>query len=642
MKKYLATVILLTLSLSLVAQRPALVPLPQKIEWQEGAFKLPENIHIELSNDSILPVAEHLKDKLARYGTSAQIGSEGIIQFEIVPMVDLLNHQEAYNIAVTQRGVRVQAATLHGLFNAVQTLDQLILEDSMIPLCEISDAPAFSWRGYMVDVGRNYQSMELLREQIEVMAALKLNLFHFHLTEDVAWRLRLNSFPDLTAPEHMTRDHGLYYTEDQIKELQSLCEELYITFMLEIDMPGHSAAFTRATGYDMQSPEGLEIVLKILDEVTTRYNFQYLHIGADEVKITNKDFLPTVAQFLEERGITVVGWQPGGNLPTTAWRQLWSEAATEVAEAQGLVQIDSRNLYVNHMDALECVPSIFNHQVCDVPSETPTKKGATLCLWNDRRLRRGEDNLRHNPLYPAMFVFAERLWQGGGKPGSYVGVDSRPDRLSDFREFEDRMMQLRERSFGELDFPYVPQADIEWSVLGPYDNQGDLARQFHPEKVVDLTSLRPDTTLVGGTIVWQHFWNPIVKGHYTDLPENSTFYAYRRVWSDEGGEVDMWIGFNDFSRSYMTDSPKLGTWNNLGSKIWINGEEIAPPRWRRAGERGDMEYPYEDENYIMRSPQRVRLRKGWNDLLVKCPISTFATGIWYAPNKWMFTAVILE
>ncbi|HRF25527.1 MAG TPA: family 20 glycosylhydrolase, partial [Chitinophagaceae bacterium] len=81
----------------------------------------------------------------------------------------------------------------------------------------ITDWPAFSWRGYMIDVGRNYIEMNLLKQQIDVMATHKLNVFHFHATEDIAWRIAIKQYPQLTSPEFMLRNKGMYYSEDEIK-----------------------------------------------------------------------------------------------------------------------------------------------------------------------------------------------------------------------------------------------------------------------------------------------------------------------------------------------------------------------------------------------------------------------------------------
>jgi N-acetyl-beta-hexosaminidase len=168
--------------------------------------------------------------------------------------------------------------------------------------CTITDWPAFSWRGYMIDVGRNYMEMNLLKQQIDVMAAYKLNVFHFHATEDIAWRIAIKQYPQLTSPEFMLRNKGMYYSEDEIKELIAYCKERHITFVPEIDMPGHSAAFKRAMGVDMQSDSGIVILKNILKEFCTTYDVDYIHIGADEVKITNKNFVPEITNYIESFG----------------------------------------------------------------------------------------------------------------------------------------------------------------------------------------------------------------------------------------------------------------------------------------------------------------------------------------------------
>ncbi len=133
----------------------------------------------------------------------------------------------------------------------------------MVPACHILDQPVFAWRGFMNDVGRNFQSMRSLKAQIDVMSRYKLNIFHFHFTEDIAWRLSSKQYPQLTAPGNMLRNKGMYFAEEEMKELIRYCEDRYITLVPESDMPGHSAAFTRAMGFDMQSNSGLTVVKNI-------------------------------------------------------------------------------------------------------------------------------------------------------------------------------------------------------------------------------------------------------------------------------------------------------------------------------------------------------------------------------------------
>jgi hypothetical protein len=123
------------------------------------------------------------------------------------------------------------------------------------------------------------------------------------------------------------------------------------------------------------------------------------------------------------------------------------------------------------------------------------------------------------------------------------------------------------------------------------------------------------------------------------LEENTTWYAATEIWSESDTTARFRIGFNNFSRSYVTDSPAEGTWNNLQSKIFINGQEIAPPKWKQAGAKATLELPLIDEGYEFREPHKVQLKKGWNRILVKLPVGSFKSTYWGNPVKWMFTVV---
>src|SRR5690606_39524104 len=106
-------------------------------------------------------------------------------------------------------------------------------------------------------------------------------------------------YPQLTRPETMTRFAGQSYSEEELKELIQYCKDRFITLIPEIDMPGHSAAFTRAMGYNMQSDSGLITVKQILEDFCDTYDVPYVYIGADEVEITNEAFLPAMIETIE-------------------------------------------------------------------------------------------------------------------------------------------------------------------------------------------------------------------------------------------------------------------------------------------------------------------------------------------------------
>jgi hexosaminidase len=624
---------------------PSIIPLPQSLTWKKGAFPLYASKTIVIKDERLRKEAQALqsyfKEKGLDFGIADKASTgEPYIVLEIDKQITAPQFkEEAYRLNVDDRTIRIAASSTQGIFNGIQTLRQLNRDNVIINACDITDWPAFSWRAYMIDVGRNYQSMESLKQQIDVMGRHKLNIFHFHPTEDVAWRIAIKQYPELTAPEHMTRNKGLYYTEAEIKELIAYCKERYITFIPEIDMPGHSAAFKRAMKTDMQSDSGLVYVKNILKELIETYDFPYIHIGADEVKITNKNFVPEVSKYIQSFGKQVIGWEPGGNFIDHTIRQMWMDDNAHIADQGNIQYVDSRHLYINHMDPLEAVTTIFNRRISNVDKANANAIGATLCTWHDRAAGTATDVLNMNPVYPGILTFAERIWRGGGKQGWVAAIGSPGDSgTQQFMEFENRLLDQQKLNFSNYPFPYKRQSASTWKLYGPYANGGALTKSFAPENK-GIAKLKPVKEVVGGTIIWRHWWAPLISGVLEDAKENTTWYASSRIWSDEDTVADFWIGFNNLSRSPATDSPKPGTWDNHQSKLWVNGTLIDPPAWKRGGQKGHSEIPLVDEGYEYRAPTKIVLKKGWNEVLLKSPIGGFKGKDWQNPEKWMFTFV---
>ncbi|HTM98633.1 MAG TPA: family 20 glycosylhydrolase [Pedobacter sp.] len=628
-------------------QEAAVIPKPKMRVNAKELFPLYKVKQISYTSDSLKTEALLVQKSLATLGIKATIGKNlpnigsPFIKLEIGGLIPVDKNKEAYHLKVDSEKIVVRANTRTGIFYGIQTLKQLARDGFFVNAVDIKDSPAFAWRGYMVDVGRNYQSMSLLKQQIDVMAANKLNVFHMHLTEDIAWRLAIKSYPELTSPQYMERNKGMYYTTAEIKELITYCRERSIQFVPEIDMPGHSAAFKRAMKVDMQSDSGLVIVKNILKELCETYDFPYIHIGADEVKITNKNFIPEILAFLKSLNKKVIGWEPGANFNESTIRQLWMDDAGLTGGKTKIQYIDSRHLYLNHMDPLESVVTIYNRQLADVDFGNNEALGATLCLWPDRAVANENDVLRMNGVYPAMLAFAERSWLGKGYKGWVANMNLHGKQaLNEFKEFEGRLLDHQKQYFTGLSFPYQEQSTVSWQLYGPYANAGDLKKTFEPENV----DFKPDEVLaqqitVGGTIILRHWWAPKIKGALVDPAQNTTWYAFRKIWSDEDTTKDFWIGFGNPSRSQATDSPPAGQWDTHGSAIWLNNALILPPSWLHAGQKGNLEIPLADEGYECRLPTALKLKKGWNIVKVKAPIGSFNGKNWNNPEKWMFTFV---
>lgn len=583
-----------------LTEKPALIPMPKQVNWKEGYYtinpakSLEQQVNIELVKTNGLAKSNAIENK------------------------------EAYELKVTPTQITIKAATQQGVFNAMQTLEQLARNGQTIETVEIKDAPSFAWRGYMIDVGRNYLSMNLLKQQIDIMAKYKLNVFHFHATEDIAWRIAIKQYPQLTAPEHMLRNKGMYYTEAEIKELIAYCKARNILFVPEIDMPGHSAAFKRAMKVDMQSDSGMVYVKNILTEFCTTYDIPYIHIGADEVKITNPNFIPEVSKHIQSFGKKVIGWQPGGNFLDSTIRQLWLDDLGKITSDKQLQYIDSRHLYLNHMDPLEAVTTIFNRQIAVRDSGNNNALGAVICTWHDRAVATQADVLQMNPVYPAMLAFAERSWRGGGKPGWIANVSDGD--VTAFAEFETRLINHQLQNFQGFSFPYQPQASIDWKLYGPFAKDADAKDNFVK-------------TVKGGTIVLRHWWAPMIKGAIDSIKPNQVWYATTQIWSEENSTQPFWIGFNNLSRSPASDSPPAFEWNDHHATVMVNGEIVPPPIWNRAGQKGNSEIPLIDEGYEYREPTMIHLKRGWNDVRIKIPIGKLSGKDWQNPSKYMFTFV---
>lgn len=621
-----------------------IIPQPQKATWSSAYLSLKNGVLLP-DNLAAFPQVKSVIDSFFKEN-EIQIYTRGEnskaikLTLKLVETSPEIKDKEGYTLQINKAGISITALDAAGFFYAVQTLRQFNLKHKKIQMVDIVDQPAYHLRGFLVDVGRNFQPMEMLKQQLDVMAHYKLNLLHFHFTENVAWRLESKQYPGLTAASNMTRWKGDFYSVEDFKELIRYAKDRHITLLPEIDMPGHSEAFKRFFGVDMQSAEGIGYLKELLKEFRTTYpEIEMLHIGGDEVKITNPNFMPEITRYVESLGYqTTVGWSPGSNLLPETIKQLWM-GGPEALPAQG-VFIDSKHLYINHMDPLETVITLFYRKFGQEGKSTPQLPGAILCSWPDRAVAQPIDMFYQNAVYPALLTFAERSWRGGGLNHWVCNLPTKGgEALEDFKNFETRLLYHKDKYFKDKPFPYVKQTNMKWELIGPFNNGGDLSKAFPIEKNPYNGKLKVAKTQVGGTVILRHWWADILQGAIDHPKENTTWYARTKIWSNQAGKQAFWIGFNNLSRSYASDSPQSGTWDDRKSQVWVNGQWISPPHWKHAGMKGDLEKPLIDEGYAFRKPTMINLKKGWNTVLVKLPVGSFQGKNWQNPVKWMFTFV---
>ena len=387
-----------------------LLPMPQQITVSGGSLTIGK---VALETSVLQPEWQKF---IAEAGGEIVPKSSRKIEVKLVPEVKgaKLNQEEAYRLVVSPKGVLVEATTEKGVYWALQTLRQLEEKKGRFEACEIVDWPAFKIRGFMHDIGRSYLSLDELKKEIEILSRYKINVFHWHLTENQAWRLESKIFPMLNDSVNMTRLHGKYYTIEEAKELVAFCKQHNMLLIPEIDMPGHSAAFVRTFRHDMQSPEGTKILKLLIDEVCETFaDVPYLHIGTDEVGFSNKTFVPEMVEYIRARGKKVISWNPG-------WRykpgeidmvQMWSFNGKVTS---GIPHIDSRFHYTNHFDTFADVVALYDSKVYHQSHQTDDVGGAIVALWHDRLLPSEENMVLENNFYPSMLALAERTWLGGG------------------------------------------------------------------------------------------------------------------------------------------------------------------------------------------------------------------------------------
>lgn len=626
----------------------SLLPLPQKMEMNgKTATASSYSLHT--------PVwGEAWREFLVSNSIPERPDSKFSIEVSLVDSIPgTAGNPEAYTLCVAASGISVTASSEKGVYWAIQTLRQLALPsrkgELKMPQVEITDWPAFPVRGLMMDVGRTYLSMKELKQQIELMSRFKLNTYHWHLTENQAWRLESRIFPMLNDSANMVRAKGEYYTVEDAKELQRWAAQHNVTLIPEIDMPGHSDAFKRTFRHDMQSPEGMKILKLLIDEACETFDScQYIHIGTDEVQFTNPNFVPEMVNHIKRKGKKIISWHPGwsykpGEIDLVT---MWSYRGKPQA---GIPSVDLRFHYINHFDTYADLNALYRSNVYGREKADGEIVGVELGLWNDRYVVDEASNMTQNNLYPTLLALAERSWDGGGSEyfDNLAVRMSAPDTKDhmEFADFERRLLAHKSTTLRNLNIPFVRHSNIEWLVTDPMPNGGNLGTVFPPEtEGISKEYTLGDSVIgtipaYGGGVYLRHVWGTLVPALLTNPQPNHTVYAMTRVFSPKRQTVGLQFETQNYSRSESDLPPPQGKWDYRESRLWINGNEIVPPVWESSHTKRDNEIPLTNENFSARPPLQVTLRKGWNDVMIKLPVGQFND-----PRtrlvKWMWTFVL--
>jgi hexosaminidase len=324
------------------AMEPSIIPLPQESSVAAGHFTIKASTSISFSDKhpELKSTAEFFVGtvkpssgfELAIEQRSAERSGNSI---DLV-LQDRGLGDEGYELAVTKDGIQITAKTSQGIFYGLQSLRQLLppqIESSIrvedlklsVPLVRIKDQPRYAWRGLMLDESRHFFGKAYVKKLLDQMALLKMNVFHWHLTDMPGWRLEIKKYPRLTTVGgigDVSDPSGpvAYYTQDNVREIVAYAAERHIQVMPEIDMPGHATAANRAYpehtgGGDEKRPdftfnpgreETYAFLTDILEETAALFPAPWIHYGGDEVHFANSQWIeiPEVEALMAEHGLT--------------------------------------------------------------------------------------------------------------------------------------------------------------------------------------------------------------------------------------------------------------------------------------------------------------------------------------------------
>ena len=333
-------VIMVMAHVAAFAHEPIIIPTPQSVTMAEGCYTISPKTTIFSSNIELQPLVDYCVAEIG-LTKSAKHGDIELI------MDDYLEAEE-YRLIVSEEGVVIRGGDYGGLFNGVMTLLQLLPANvynggltgsAEVVCCEISDSPRYEHRGFMLDVCRTWMDKEAVMNFIDLLAYHKINSLRLHLTDDEAWRLEIKSHPELAEvggfrggdspiwPRYgkWNEKWGGYYTQEDMREIIAYAAVRNIEVIPEIDLPGHSLCmatmhpeilcdYTRTNsasyGYDTRSAfcvsreENYELLADILGEVCELFPAEHIHIGGDEVDMSQWKQCPRCQALMRENNMT--------------------------------------------------------------------------------------------------------------------------------------------------------------------------------------------------------------------------------------------------------------------------------------------------------------------------------------------------
>ncbi|MDY3070288.1 MAG: beta-N-acetylhexosaminidase [Parabacteroides sp.] len=304
-----------------VSAQQTLFPSPSSYKAEKGSCIIGKRAEINGNCDK----ADIISEKLGKEIKSLPVPESGKGTIFIRLVNGGCADSEAYKLIATSDSIILEASTEKGLHYAHEALLQMLrFGNGEIKCCSIQNSPRYSWRGFMLDESRHFFGKEKVKQYLDLMSVLHLNVFHWHLTDEPGWRIEIKRYPKLAEEGSVGNWHdpnapAFFYTQDDIKEIVAYAKERNIMVVPEFDMPGHATAVCRSYPEISGGGEGrwkhftfhpckdetYEFISNIFDELFALFPSPYIHIGGDEVHYGNQSWFtdPEIQKFIKDKDL---------------------------------------------------------------------------------------------------------------------------------------------------------------------------------------------------------------------------------------------------------------------------------------------------------------------------------------------------
>jgi hexosaminidase len=617
---------------------PKLMPMPSTVQPGAGELPVTNTFAIELKGYTE-PRLERASQRFMRElagvtGLSIGPGTADTSKPVLVATTDHaslpvqeLSEDESYTLDVTPTGATLHAANPLGTMHGLQTFLQLVQVTPTgfaAPSVHIEDTPRFPWRGLMFDSGRHFTPMDVLKRNIDGMEAVKLNVMHWHLSENQGFRVESKTFPKLTE----LGSDGLFYTQAEVKEIIEYARDRGIRVMPEFDMPGHATAWfvgypqiaSGAGPYKIEREWGVfdpamdptneatyKFLEKLLAEMTALFPDAFFHIGGDEVNGKEWDANPKIQAFMKAHGLktnadlqhyfnehvqkilekhhkTLVGWDeilaPG--LPKDSVVQSW-RGQDSLAEAiklgyRGLLSFGYYLDLMHPASAHYDIEPISKNAALLSDDEKKRILGGEACMWSEYSLESLDSRI-----WPRTAAIAERLWSPRSttdEASMYVRLGAESRRLESLglthRASENRMLR---RLAGQEDIAALRTLADVVEPVKEYDREnlhgpGSLSTPLN--RVID--AIPPESLEARRVSAMVDHW---IGGKFQDAAVEKEIRAELKRWNENHAELQPLFQSSFIVAEVEPVSANLSALGAMGLQAldYIDKGQTAPQDW---------------------------------------------------------------